>query len=133
MRSTVLVLLFLLVPGSASAQDSTAVDQKDPALAAVYGAVILGGGHFYAGEKVRAVGLWVAGPGSFALGRYLWLDSGRKNSFPLYAGAGMLLASWMYSVFDAPNAARRANQNQRMSLHLAPSKAGVTVALRIQL
>ena len=133
MRSAVLVLLFLLLPKPASAQDSTAADQKDPALAAVYGAVILGGGHFYAGEPVRAVGLWVAGPGSFALGRYLWIDSGRKNSFPLYAGAGMLLASWMYSVFDAPNAARRANQSQNLSLQVSPSRSGVKVAVRVRL
>ena len=132
MRSAVLVLLFLLLPGSASAQDSTAADQKDPALAAAYGTAILGGGHFYAGEPVRAVGLWVAGPGSFALGRYLWLDSERKNSFPLYAGAGMLLASWMYSVFDAPHAARRANQSQNVSLQVSPSRSGVKVAVRVR-
>lgn len=132
MRLAIWVLLFLLLPGSASAQDSTAADQKDPALAAVYGAVILGGGHFYAGEPVRGAGLWVAGPGMSALGRHLWLDSGRKNSFPLYAGAGMLLASWLYSVFDAPHAARRANQSQNVSLQVSPSRSVVKVAVRVR-
>jgi len=111
-----------LAPGRAEAQ---APRPKNPSTARAIAFFAPGGGHLYAGETAKGLFLLAASAGAATAGFltsdvYGWdytcqtsncMDpNAGPNHTKLYIGLGVAGAVWLYSLIDAPNAARRANQ-----------------------
>jgi len=105
--------------------EAQSVTPKSPSTARTIAFFVPGGGHIYAGEPIKGAFLLAASAGAAAAGVvasevYSWdytcerSDCMDPNGGPkygrLYLGLGVAGALWLYSVFDAPRAARRANE-----------------------
>jgi hypothetical protein len=87
---------------------------KDPGLAVLFGVLLAGGGHFYAGEIDKGLGI-LAGVilgASLAVSQYCDGYSYDCNDTVAGIGGLLLLGSWIYSIADAAPAAGRANRRQ---------------------
>jgi hypothetical protein len=125
-------------PDSVAADARSQVGAKDPALAALFGVLHPGLGHYYVGDwatgrRVQsralsaitaglALGV-VAGAGALCLGCDSQLPTWAQHTL---IGAGVGLAAvgfgvWASGAVDAPRAARRANAARRPSLRLSPA------------
>jgi len=113
---------------------------KNPTTAEILGIVITGGGHIYAGETGKGLlllGTAVAAP---VVGYSL---STWDDMTPYYIGLGVTAVSWIYSIVDASNAARRANRRHNglalsNSVQLNPTylttrtKSGYGLSMKIE-
>ena len=104
---------------------------RDPGMATMISFFAPGAGHFYAGERAKGAGLLAL----FVVGVAVTVDqlscasssSCESTTGGMALGAGGMLAtmgSWIYAVYDADDAARRANLN----LGIASSGVGSVVA-----
>lgn len=137
------LLVGLLTGPGASAQ--VGPPAKDPGTARLLSVFIPGAGHLYAGEPLRGVGMTAASAAALGWGLigsnvFAWdgtCASGNcinpdedPDYTQLYVGLGVAGAIWLVSVFDAPRAARRANERTGLlaavSLHPVgiPADAG---------
>ena len=128
------VLVFLIstfISSAALAQTSNIENPqndpryKDPGTSQILGIIIVGGGHFYAGETGTGAILL----GSAILGPVIGasvatsntsnaVQSGNAGSVtgPLYAGLAVSLGAWIYSIVDSRKAARRTNKENNLSV-----------------
>lgn len=135
MRYLLLALSLLLASGVA------AQSPREPGTAQLYSFVVPGGGQFYAGETAKgavlltgvAVGLTVAVSEIDDLMEDV-PDRGYYTTHGTRFGAGLGAAGvlWLYGIMDAPNAARRANRRNQLTVLPRPD-GGATVALRVGL
>lgn len=125
---------------------------RDPLLGHVFGYLLPGGGHFYAGETGTGLVLLGTAVGGYALAFPALLSqsvcavvdtygscetSGREEMALLWGGA-MVLGAAVYSVVDGGRAARRANVRNgylpggdRPRVALAAAPAGVAMRVRL--
>lgn len=108
-----------------SSQDTPAsTELKEPTTGTLYGAVLWGGGHFYAGETNRGLALLGIGAGSLLLGTAI---SDFDNLTPLYLGYAVSLGAWGYSIYDGGKAVERHNDRirslSRAKIELTPAVA----------
>ena len=129
-----LPILFVLLACPVSAQQRAAgPETKSPGRATLYSFFVPGGGHLYAGERGRGalllVGSAAAVVGGAALSNFerdydYTCASGTcidPNAYhpdytPFFVGAGVAGALWLYSLLDAPRAARRANRQSAVAV-----------------
>ncbi len=121
----------LLSPSPASAQ-SLSPEYKDPSRARLFSIFIPGSGHLYAGESGKGaallIGSGVALVGGVVLsdfeqdydftcasGNCIDPDAYAPNYTPLFIGAGIAGALWLYSLLDSSPAAHRANARNGIS------------------
>lgn len=117
--------------------------RKSPWVAGMLG-VVPGAGHFYAGENRRGAAAMTVFAAGVALGTYDqdfyevcedWLnchsESNAADERRMKVGMVLMGASWLYSVIDAPLAARRTNRRNGLdprprsaSLVASPSRQG---------
>lgn len=96
---------------------------KKPLLALGLGLVVPGGGHLYAGELKTGFTLLGIGSGGLAVSTIAWSHAQKEGGVDdyidagLYSAAGSLvyLGALLYSVIDAPKAARRKNEEHGLS------------------
>ena len=134
----VLAVLFfscMLIDAEAQVKDPA---YKDPGRARLYSVFIPGSGHFYAGERGKGAFLLVGSSLALVVGvlqsdfesdfdftcqsfNCTDPDAYDPNYTPLIVGTGIAGALWLYGLYDAPKAARRANQKRGLaSLSIAP-------------
>jgi hypothetical protein len=102
-------------PASAASADSVAFEPRSASTAFVLSFLIAGGGQLYAGETKKGVLLMLAELGGAGLiihdlATCDELLSVGCNETKQVAGAVLVLGSWIYSMVDAPGAARRYNE-----------------------
>jgi hypothetical protein len=143
------VVVAMLVSGAAAApahaQDSTreiatpdslASWYRDPQTAQILGSFIPGAGHFYAGEKLRGLGLSGAALIGIASGIVFLekrechlvaigvescnLDVSTTDRINGITNLAVGVAAWVFGAIDAPHAARRANERARQRVSVAP-------------
>lgn len=111
------------------------VQRKDPAMGMLFGALILGGGHFYAGEGGRGALLLLGGAASVGIGYAAsscettgtGLQTETECNFtPLYLGLLANGVAWVISIVDGGNAVER--YNARNDLAIGPVDVKPTVA-----
>lgn len=146
-----IVALFGLV-FSAGAQDLPPMDEgaenekqineskKSPATGALLGALILGGGHFYAGEGGTGLALLAVGGGSVGVGYALSSCETDQlttecNYTPLYIGLGINAVTWLVSVIDGTQAVHRYNRRIESAVKFRPihTRNGPGISLAVQL
>jgi len=125
---------------SRDADTDVSLRPRDPGLATMISFFAPGGGHIYAGERGKGAGLlalFVAGA-AVTVDQLSCASSSRCESTTsgmALGAAGMLAAvgSWIYAVYDADDAARRANLAHGMvSSGVAPLiTPGVGAGLRV--
>jgi hypothetical protein len=137
MRSLYVVLLLLLLPVSAHAQhpqpDPQHPEYRDPAMATALSALVPGAGHLYAGETGTGIAIVTTSIGAPLAGLLLSVRSERRvctasgcrieqNLVPLFVGAGVTLAAYIYGIADAGRAADRANRRRGLvsRVHVQP-------------
>lgn len=125
---------------------------REPILGHVFGYLLPGGGHFYAGETGTGLVLLGTAVGGYALAFPALLSqsvcavvdtygscetSGREEMALLWGGA-MVLGAAVYSIVDGGRAVRRANvrngylpSGDRPRVALAAAPAGVAVRVRL--
>jgi hypothetical protein len=108
---------------------------KDPGLAVLFGVLLAGGGHFYAGEIDKGLGILagVITGASLAVSQYC--DGYNSDCNDSVAGIGglLLLGSWIYSIADVAPAAGRTNRREpSFSLQPLPGQR-VGLAIRLPL
>jgi hypothetical protein len=112
---TVLVLLVMIaITFSANAQQ-VKPSFKKKGDATVLSVLIPGGGHLYAGESGKGLGLLGVGVGGVVLGSALVSCSGAfecatANFNPLYVGLAVSVGAWIYGIADSGKAVARANE-----------------------
>jgi len=116
--------------------DSLASWYRDPHTAQILGSFIPGAGHFYAGEKLRGLGLSAAAVIGIASG-IVFLEKREchlvtfgvescdpeeltLNRINGITQLGTGVAAWVFGAIDAPRAAQRANDRARQHLSVAP-------------
>jgi TM2 domain-containing membrane protein YozV len=134
-RTIALTLVIFLLSGlSAFGQtDMTGAGSgfKNPGTARIYSIVIPGGGQFYNGETSKGLlhlGAAVVGYTMFAVffpyeefvrDDYYWASYGtwqsRGNATLAYGGLALALGSTVWSIIDAPNGARRFNEQNGLA------------------
>lgn len=102
---------------------------KDPTMAQIYSAVIIGGGQFYSGDTGKGLMLAGLGYGSFLVGPWIvasmvandvedcWADDWSSDCYDTAESAPALvyglwavgLGSWVYGIMSADDSAKRAN------------------------
>lgn len=109
---------------------------KDPGLAVLFGILLAGGGHFYAGESGKGVGILL---GAIIGGAMVVSQAGCDDYYYECSeavggiGAVVFLGSWIFSIADASPAANRANRRQpSFSLRALPGER-VGLAIRLPL
>lgn len=108
--SIIIISIFLTssVTAQSGTEDPTQDHRyKDPNTALIVGAVLVGGGHFYAGESGTGAILLGTAVGAPLLGAAATVNSLQMG--PFYLGVAASLGAWIYSIVDAPKAARRTN------------------------
>lgn len=129
-------------PGALTAPERPR-DYKDPAAARRMSFVLPGGGHLYADERRKGMALLAVSVAGFVGGYAL---SAQTTEFQcddhvlqcqeetdytmLLYGSAVGLASWIYGILDAPQAARRTNREQGIELQAALLPAAPGGALR---
>jgi hypothetical protein len=103
---------------------------NDPGSATLLSFLITGGGQLYAGQTGKGVGLLLVGTGAPIVG---WAASEsdttcdsfgcttETNFTPLYVGAGVGLAAWLYGIATAGEDARIANRAAGFSAQVRPA------------
>ena len=119
---------------------------KDTATATLFGVLIPGGGHLYAGDTQTGAVLLGFGAGWPALGTFLTSQTGdylcegvgtdqtcrtEYNELPMLVGGAAGIAAWMYGFLTADDAARR--HNEQLGITLAPTREQPGLALRVEL
>lgn len=98
---------------------------KDPDNALLWGILIAGGGHFYAGETgtgLLLLGLQFGAPylgstiGTRHLANNINESGAQTYKTYVYAGIAVGVAAWIYSIADAKKAARRTNEENGLIL-----------------
>lgn len=101
-------------------QQSVQSFPKDPGTATLISVLITGGGQMYSGEVGRGLAMLGIGTGAIIVGavassgpscNYDGFDASCTdgNSAPLVVGALVAVGTWVYSIVDAGNSARRYN------------------------
>lgn len=121
---TALVVITLLLANvnTSSAQRELTVNDlavyKSPGTATLISVLITGGGHMYAGETGKGLGLLLGSAGAIGIGAalstsetscYGYVCTTETNLGPLYIGSALAFGLWIYGVADAGEAARRSN------------------------
>lgn len=142
-----------LIPFSTTAQTRNAprsadasANYKNPRTALLITVAVPGGGHIYAGETGTGIGTMFVSAAAIGAGAFYsscaWQSGGGGcNNTPLYIGLGVHAANWVFSLLDAPDAARRHNKRLRQTaatvdaqpmatLHAGKPAAGVQVRVR---
>ena len=121
---------------TADASDSLATWYRDPHTAQILGSFLPGAGHFYAGEKLRGLGLGGAAVIGIASG-IVFLENrechlvsfgvescdqqvSSLNRINGITQIGVGVAAWVFGAIDAPRAAQRANERARQRVSMAP-------------
>lgn len=156
MRSSLFILCAaaLLIPLSAAAQTRNApqsaneepANYKNPRTALLITVAVPGGGHIYAGETGTGLGTLFVSAAAIGAGAFysscVWQSGeGTCSKAPLYVGLAVHTANWIFSLLDAPDAARRHNRRLRKAaatvdaqpvatLHDGTPAAGVQVSVR---
>lgn len=134
------LLVVLLLAGSttvAQAQATQPIGYKDPTTATLFSFLLTGGGQMYAGEVGKGALLLGTSVAAIVAGAALstdascdaYFDCEDANLTPLYVGAGVSLATWIYSLADASKAAARANaklSRQAVMPTVSPGAGGST-------
>ena len=125
----------LVVPDTPSVTERK--PYRDPHRARVFGTILPGAGHMYAGEYWRGYGIWVVTASAIAVGPIIYEHNGcalgllvwnKRNCDDRWSSrvVGVLLVgagvwSWISSARDAPRAAERANdRHAARRLRVAP-------------
>lgn len=112
------LVLGALTPAAAQTGAPLA-DRRDPVLATALAAAVPGGGHYYAGEHTRAAVIVTAVTAGGALVWSAWRaedrctapECGRSGtSLRNHLGMGIVAGAYLFSLLDAPLAARRQNR-----------------------
>lgn len=149
---SLLLVIPLFVPAQALAQsrDNSApnrsADYKNPRTALLLTVAVPGGGHIYAGETGTGIGTMFVSAAAIGAGAFysscVWQSGeGTCSKAPLYVGLGIHAANWVFSLLDAPDAARRHNRRLRKTaatvdaqpvarLHAGAPAAGMQVTVR---
>ncbi len=130
-------------------QVATGVPDKSPGTPRLFAVLITGGGHLYAGETTKGLTLMGISLGAWLAGTALSSPSCSFSGFdascddglgPLYLGAAVAGATWIYGILDADDAARRQNTrlasmaNADLRPHLSSRSDGATrVGLSVSL
>ncbi len=127
-------MMLMISQGQGFAQEKKPAGYKDPNAAALWGYILPGAGHVYAGESGKGFVLMVGSVGALAAGTIVTLNSGDEsaevgydydfsvgetNWTPFYIGGGAFALGWIYSVMDAGKAAERTNKKKGLSLRSA--------------
>jgi len=105
---------------SAPQQYTPPVVLKDPGTATLFGLLITGGGHFYAGETNKGLMLLGASAGSIVAGTVISAASVSNCAYDYYSDCSGSMAPmalgylgalgvWVYGILDADDAAHRMN------------------------
>lgn len=126
--TTFLLTIFLISSATAqSSEDDPTQDPryKDPGTAQIVGIVIVGGGHFYAGESgtgALLLGSAILAPtigtaiGASNTGNAIRSGNTSSVTGPVYVGLAVTLGAWIYSIVDSPKAAKRTNEKNGLTL-----------------
>lgn len=144
-----------LVPRMSGAQDSSAYVRwsefrKNPSTATLWSVFIPGGGQMYAEENWRGVSLFTGS----AVGALLVVGAlhnetvcdlsfdgfgnaiehcpGRKDGM-FYSGIALAVVPWLYSLVDAPQAAKRFNARHKIALRVEPAPRGRALRVRVSI
>ncbi len=165
MRFALALVLLLVAPLAAAQTDTRSVAPpeaaspaaavptaraKSPALGHVFGYLLPGGGHFYAGEPSTGgvlLGTYVAGaaialPALLAqgvcqvVGAYSSCEPSAASSAQIVIGSVMAGGALLYSVVDGGRAVRRTNGRNRYAAAIpratvAPHGAGLAMRVRL--
>jgi hypothetical protein len=101
-----------------------AVTPKDENTGLLFAVLLVGGGHFYAGEIRTGVTLLAISLGSLVVSQAVFLNSESLDVTPLLLGYAVSLGAWIYGVADAKAAVRRANARNGFSAMPAPISNG---------
>lgn len=119
------------------------VSYKDPGTATLISVLMVGGGHFYAGETETGLILVGLSLGAPLAGAYYTATSCRSDGFfgcsndvsltPLLVGLGIGIGAHVYGIVDAGAAAQRTNARNGYAIALAvvPSGAGLQPGLAL--
>ena len=130
--------------GALTEEEFKAMVYKDPHTAQLMSLLIAGGGHMYAREDQKGLALMGVGLGAPLLGSVLTVGTADiscsenacrevKEYTPLYLGAAVGMAAWVYGFFDADNAARRTNRENGITArlhHTGGRQLGLVLTLR---
>lgn len=118
-------------PAHEAQRQAPATPYKDPQLATVLSALLVGAGQFYAGDADMGQRLVVTSVVAVWTGSAFSENSARRgevNNTPIYIGLGVSGLAWLYGVIDAGNAARR--YNARVDAALSPVAIGTADGVR---
>ena len=120
--------------------DSLAFVPKSEFGAFMYSLLLAGGGQLYAGETKKGVTLMLmelggAGLTVGSLASCENLLSGDCSDIPVVLGLTLALGSWIYSMADAPGAARRYNEKHARAQPIVDiePRGGALVGVRVEL
>jgi hypothetical protein len=92
---------------------------KDPAIGVLISLFVVGGGQMYAGRTGEGLRLLGASLGAVVVGTTISYsdcpDHGDCNLMPFAIGAGVSVATWIYSIATAPGDVREWNRLQRVA------------------
>lgn len=115
--------------------DSLTYHRKSGLTAFALSALIAGGGQLYAGEKKKGVALMLLELGGVALAASadaLAGDAAYADAAPIFAGVLIAGGSWIYSMADAPRAARRYNYKHALARPIVGIEPGHTARLGVR-
>ena len=104
--------------------------EKDETVGLLLSIIVTGGGHFYAGETSKGIGLLLVGIGAPIAGA---LASSEDNLAPYFVGLGVGLGAYIYGIVDGMRAVEDYNVENGFALAPVPMESGAGLAMRVGL
>jgi hypothetical protein len=130
-------LLFLLLTSPLAAQGPRTTlarpgdpGYKSPDIALIWSILFTGGGHLYAGETANGLALMTLGLASFGA---IWYECRYDDctNTVVYSALAVGVLVKVYSIVDAPEAARQANIRHRPPIALRPTREGIALSVAL--